>query len=295
MRPRNHTLLFLAILLVGASSLLHASVRLVGIVVDKDGKPISGVEVVAVGVGRDVTTPTGDFAIDFPENRVGTVVSLQIRKSGWRVADAKSLSVTVPRDPVQNPIRIVLVKESAVVAPTVRGLRMAIEGVQQIKRVTGTQPQFQGQTVFCDSVRLTLLFAHTNASSPIRVNDIAVHSKLVVDAEALTKGECDVDPLSARPYGIVETDAFVITGDDTGGVVAKFIKDSTTAFPVDPDNILRSSTGVRAITLRPGEEPVAFDILLETKSDKLLRIWFTANYDSDGPQTVSTPEILLWR
>ncbi len=46
------------------------AVDLTGIVVDRDGTPISGATVKVVGVGSDTTTQTGEFRIPVPNARV---------------------------------------------------------------------------------------------------------------------------------------------------------------------------------------------------------------------------------
>lgn len=209
--------------------------------------------------------------------------------------DRNHLEIVKPRGRDDAPY---LAFKSAYVATAARQqhmLRMEAQGMKQIRKSVDKQPELQGQPVFCDSMRLTLLLAHSQrGNTPVRVNAISVRSEPVRDAASLKPGACAIDRLSSRPYGIVETDTFHVTSSENG-VRARLIKNATTIFDVSAENLLRSATGVRAITLKPGEEPVAFEIMLETKAKSPQRIWFSADYDEDGQRTLSTTPIVVWR
>ena len=173
-------------------------------------------------------------------------------------------------------------------------LRVSVQNPTQLRQLLSGQPLLNDQSVYCDAVRLNLVFTRTDAPGPaIHVNSVSIHEEPVDDVSGV-RGKCTVDPLSSRPYGIVETEAFLITTLDNA-LKARFIKDAYVAFDVDSENLLRSAEHVRAINLKTGDDPVAFDILLETKSSQLHRIWFTIDFDQAGEVRITTTPILIWR
>jgi pimeloyl-ACP methyl ester carboxylesterase len=174
-------------------------------------------------------------------------------------------------------------------------LRFEAQSLKQIKKRLEDQPKLKGQVVFCDSMRLTLLVGLAQTSTtPVLVKSISVHSEPIPEGSSLKPGSCDIDTLSSTPYGIIETETFLIQSDEAG-VSARFIQNAKVAFPLDTDNLLRLPATARAITLKPGEEPVAFNILLQSTATTPQRIWFTADYDEAGQRTASTGPIFLWR
>jgi hypothetical protein len=262
--------------------------------VDEHGDGIAGVSVSAIGGGRDTTVQSGEFAIEFPESRIGTQITLQVSKRDWRVFNPKSLVVTILRDPVQNPVKIVIAPNLAGGA-TAAALRIQIENPKQIRQTVSKQPALRGKTIYCDAMDISLIFAHAETvRTPVRIISVAVHGEPFSDGATLKPGACEIDLLSGRPYGIDKVDSFVITANESG-LRAKYIKDASRAFVVDSQNILQSAEETRGITLKQGEEPVAFDVLLETKADTPRRIWFSVDYDADGPKHLETDSILLWR
>jgi hypothetical protein len=173
-------------------------------------------------------------------------------------------------------------------------IRAEIENVTQIRQLLGDAPQAEGQQVYCDAIRFTLLLAHTKLSSfPVRINSIAAHVREIQDTHLLA-GACKVDVLSSKPYGIVETDTFLLTSSDSG-LNAKFIQNAEKAFEVASDNLLRSASRTRAVTLKSGEEPGGFDILMQARSKRPQQVWFSIQYDDDGARTLTTKPILIWR
>jgi hypothetical protein len=86
----------------------QTEVALGGVVFTAAHKTLPGVEVRIVGGGQDVTTSSGEFSIRLPATRIGQRVTLQVTKRGWEVVDARELSVIVPSDRVQYPIRITM-------------------------------------------------------------------------------------------------------------------------------------------------------------------------------------------
>jgi pimeloyl-ACP methyl ester carboxylesterase len=174
-------------------------------------------------------------------------------------------------------------------------LRVDVQNPRQIVALTGESPKFQGASVICDAGRLTLLIAHKRIdSTPIRIQSIAVKTKKLDLASGMMYGACTLDPLSSKPYGIVEVETAVITTTDAG-VRARFLRNSNTAYPVVAQNLLEGPSGVRGITLKPDEEPFAFNVIVETKSVHPYHVWFDVLYDEDGFKKVSTAPITVWR
>lgn len=174
-------------------------------------------------------------------------------------------------------------------------LRVEAQNTHQIVELSAEAPVFQGSPVLCDAGKFTLLFAHRKMDeTPIRVQSIAVKTKPLDAETGMPHGACALDPLSSKPYGIVETETVVITATDAG-VQARFLRNANTAFPVLPQNLLESPSGVRAITIRAGEEPFAFNVIVETKARHPQQVWFEIAYDEDGVKKVSTTPITVWR
>lgn len=174
-------------------------------------------------------------------------------------------------------------------------LRVEAQNIKQIVALTAEAPVFQGAPVLCDAGRFTLLFAHKRMeATPIRVQSIAVKTKPLDATTGMPRGVCALDPLSSKPYGIVETETVVITTTDAA-VRARFLRNANTAFPVMTENLLESASGVRALALRAGEEPFAFNVIIEARAARPQQVWFEISYDEDGVKKVSTTPITVWR
>jgi hypothetical protein len=178
-------------------------------------------------------------------------------------------------------------------------LRVQIEHPKQaIRLVSNVQPSIDGQTVFCDTVRFALVIAHNQGGkSPVAINDISVNTTPVnLDPSRQLGDECSIDVLASRPYGIAERKAIILTVADSG-VTGRYIESAKEgdAWPIDPHNILDGAKKKLSITLKPGEEPVSFDIALESKTSQLHKVWFTVNYDAAGPKSLNTEPILIGR
>jgi len=202
-------------------------------------------------------------------------------------------SVMIVSAQAANPTRV---KETPLVTATrARVLRMETEGLKQVRTLIGEQPKLNGKPVYCDSVVLSLVLAHTqSANTPIQVNSITVHSEALKDTGSLKPGACEVDRLSSHPHGIRDIDTVVLTAEDDG-VRAKYIKTATSAFEVNPNNILDLPSTSRSVTLRPGEEPFGLRIIVEDNANVPQRIWFSVDYDANGPQTTISEPLLIWR
>ena len=178
--------------------------------------------------------------------------------------------------------------------PASKALRLQVQGVMQTRPALQKPPQIDGTPLYCGALRLTLVLAHAQrVGAPIRVHSVGVRSE-PVPAGMLPPDACAVDVLGARAHGIVNTDVFRLSSEDSG-IKARFMRDATHILDVPSQNLLRSPTGSRAVTLKPGEAPEAFEILIDVRARTPQRLWFVADYDEDGPRTLATPPILIWR
>jgi pimeloyl-ACP methyl ester carboxylesterase len=174
-------------------------------------------------------------------------------------------------------------------------LRFEVQDIKQVKETIGISPTMDGRRVYCDSVRLTLLLAHNQqGTTPIRVNSLAVTAAPLELANTSQLQRCVIDPLSARPYGIVESNAFLIALTDQG-LTAKYLKSARDISEVSTTNLLRSSDVARAVTLKPGEEPVGFDVLVQSKAKPPMAVVFSVHYDENGARVLSTAPLIIWR
>ncbi len=178
--------------------------------------------------------------------------------------------------------------------PASKSLRFQVQAVTQIRPALQQPQQIDGTPLYCGALSLTLVLAHAQrGGAPIRVHSIGVRSE-PAPTGMLPPDACAVDVLGARAHGIVNTDVFRLSSEDSG-VKARFMRDATHILDVPSENLLRASTGSRAVTLKPGEAPEAFEILIDVRARKPQRLWFVADYDEDGPRTLATPPILIWR
>ncbi len=178
--------------------------------------------------------------------------------------------------------------------PSSKALRLQVQAVMQIRPALQQPPQIDGTPLYCGALRLTLVLAHAQrGGAPIRVHSVGVRSE-PVPAGTLPPDACAVDVLGARAHGIVNTDVFRLSSENAG-VKARFMKDATHIVDVPSENLLRAPTASRAVTLKPGEAPEAFEMLIDVRARTPQRLWFVAEYDDDGPRTLATPPILIWK
>jgi hypothetical protein len=177
-----------------------------------------------------------------------------------------------------------------------RGLRAEIRNVVQAIGLQGAPPRTAtNERLYCDSLRLTLILAHDGQSSvPVSIDAIAVNAAAVAPAALGSGATCRVDRFSSQPHGIVEKNVFFVTLGD-GAVRTRFLQDSTVAVRVDENNILTAPTRARAITLKPNEEPVSLDVIVQSLATEPRSLTFTISYDHDGAQTLTTEKVLVWR
>lgn len=175
-------------------------------------------------------------------------------------------------------------------------LRLQMENVGQgVPLVSSEHPAFHGESVVCDTARLTLVVAHNGeGKQPIMVNDIAVKVEPVSQEQASRKINCEVDTLATKPFGIVERDLYVLNVSSKGAS-GRFIRSARPgeAFAINPDNILQTSGEQQAITLKPGEEPIGYAVSVVAAAPGLYRVWFTADYDAKGSKSTKTESFLL--
>jgi hypothetical protein len=270
-----------------------------GIVTDFATKnPVAGAEVTAAGSqarAPDATDGTGRFDIALlPEIKNGALIRIRVQKSGYKVYDEKVIASD------NALVRIVLERTAATptVSAPVRGsdLRLQIERLSQgIQLLSGQQPRWKGEPVFCDTVKLSLVVAHNGeGKQPVLVNDIGVAAERIAAETAASGVDCAVDTLSSKPFGIQERNAYLLDISESGRS-GRFIESARpgAAFKINPNNLLERSDRTIEISLVPNETPIGYDIYVEAQSPGLYRVWFTSNYDASGPRTTKTGSFLL--
>lgn len=78
---------------------------------DETEKPVDNVRVTITGLGEhEISTSSGQCRFtDLPSSiKEGSKINLIIDKEGWTVTDVRSLTVIVPGNPIENPIKIKL-------------------------------------------------------------------------------------------------------------------------------------------------------------------------------------------
>jgi hypothetical protein len=171
------------------------------------------------------------------------------------------------------------------------------EITQAVALIQKNQPTINGEPVFCDTAKLSLLLAHNQGGKrPIMVNSVTLHVEPMTLDSSLPILNCEVDPLGGKPYGIGLRDTYVF---DVGKTNTKgiFIESSqpNAAKKVDPNNILQVADIGHSVTLKPGEEQVAWNVLVNLNKGGIYKIWFSADYDAGGPKTVQTQKFILTR
>jgi hypothetical protein len=174
-------------------------------------------------------------------------------------------------------------------------LRLEIEGLNQAIGLLGAQPHVNGFPVYCDTAKLTLVLAHNgDGRHPILINSVSMKVERVPPRADANKSSCAVDTLASKPFGIVLRNTYVMDVSQ-GNPLGRFIESAKpgAALKVDPDNILEVGNQKYAVTLRPDEEPLGYDVFVEAMTPGLYRIWFTAEYDASGKKVEKTQSFLL--
>jgi hypothetical protein len=177
-------------------------------------------------------------------------------------------------------------------------LRAEIENpIQAVGLVGNSQPTVNGQPVFCDTVRLSLILAHNqHGTTPIAINSISLKVEPLnpSDSNSQKSVDFDVDVLALHPYGVAERKTFVFMADSQN-IAGRYIEslERDGSWTVDSNNILTGGKKDLAITLKPGEEPLGFNICIQSKIAKLSRAWFSINYDAGGMKHLDTNAILI--
>jgi hypothetical protein len=166
---------------------------------------------------------------------------------------------------------------------------------QAINLLSNVSPMFNGENVFCDTAKLTLLLAHNGKGKrPLLVNKIAMKVEQIKPQGNQNQVDCAVDTLSSRPFGIALLNTYVLDITSAGNS-GRFIESAApdAAHVINPDNILDIANKKQVITLKPDEEPIAYDVRVETLTGGLYRVWFSADYDAAGAQTSTTKSFII--
>jgi hypothetical protein len=176
------------------------------------------------------------------------------------------------------------------------GLRAEIENAKQAIDILGTPPKtMDGDPVFCDSMKLSLVLAHTGKSKvPILINSIAINSSSLTSNQLQSGTVCKIDKLSSVPHGIIEKNIFAIKLEDKN-ILSHYIKDASNAIEVDSNNILASKLAARAISLKEAEEPVGLDIMIHSFAEEPRELTFKINYDQNGEKSITTKPVIIWK
>jgi hypothetical protein len=175
-------------------------------------------------------------------------------------------------------------------------LRFEAQNVSQAIDLVSDAPRIvNSEHVFCDTVKLTLLLAHNGKGKrPLLVNTIALKVESLQPQGPQNNVDCTVDTLSSRPFGIVLKNTYILTITAAGNS-GRFIKSALpdAAHVVSPNNILDIAGKKQLITLKPDEEPIAYDVVVEAKTKGFYRVWFSTDYDADGMQTSTTKSFII--
>lgn len=167
------TLYFLGLLFLFANiNMLTASPYILGIVLTEDMKPIKGALVSIIGAGYESSNSLGEFKINLPQSfRVGDKIMLSVEKEGYEVTSPGHLSTIIPRDPVGNPLRIILRKDSSAWV------------IGKNQRLSDKVQLITTQSIVCGKIKLDTIFNN-------RSNESIILSKLVVDSHSSSHFVC---------------------------------------------------------------------------------------------------------
>jgi len=140
-----------------------------------------------------------------------------------------------------------------------------------------------------------LLLAHNGKGKrPLLVNKIAMKVEQIKPHSNQNQVDCAVDTLSSKPHGIELKNTYIFDISSAGNS-GRFIESAApdAAHVISPDNILDIANKKHVITLKPDEEPIAYDVRVDTQTPGLYRVWFSADYDAAGAQTATTKSFII--
>jgi len=212
--------------------------------------------------------------------------------------NANHIDIVKPASREDKPYRTFAAAYASLASPAARrdALRADIQNMKQLIDMREPQPQSQSkEPIFCDSMKFSLVLANPEASkTAILINSIGVEAATVDPAQVPADAQCKVDRFASHPHGIVERNTYMMQVEEAG-VKGKLLMDSATSVSVQSQNILTAGTKTRAISLRPGEEPVGLDFYLQSTAKRPQQITFTISYDQGGEKKLKTQRILLWK
>lgn len=211
--------------------------------------------------------------------------------------NANHVDIVKPESRDDKPYRTFAAAYATLRSPARSGtLRAEIQNATQLIGLRESQPQTQiKEPIYCDSMKLSLVLANPEkAGAPVLINAIGVEVTPLDAAQVVPGLQCKVDRFDSHPHGIVERNTYMMQIVDAG-VRGKLLKDATTSVPVQSQNILVAGANTRAISLRPGEEPVGLDFQLQSTARQPQQITFTISYDQDGEKKLTTRRVLLWK
>ena len=101
------------LLLAAALPLRAATLRGLILANEVGGVPLSNVEISAVaGANTSATDAQGRFSLEFATRQPGDMVQIVVRKTGYVVVNDFQLHLALPRDPIAEPVTLLVCKEA---------------------------------------------------------------------------------------------------------------------------------------------------------------------------------------
>lgn len=77
------------------------------------GSPLAGAEVLMLGINGTITTTSGQFRLRANKLMIGRSVTFRVTMPGWHIKPGQPLEIIVPADPIQHPLRFVMVRDQS--------------------------------------------------------------------------------------------------------------------------------------------------------------------------------------
>ena len=169
--------------------------------------------------------------------------------------------------------------------------RLSAQNIEQYVVLAEDQPTFKESKIYCGTFRMRLLLAH-NGKGKQNVTIHRISANINSPTKPIPKPACVPDSLAGKPAGVIGAESIKVDFDGTNISARRFLS-RTDSRQVSPNNLLADSDSARAITLKPNEEPVSFDVFVSSRVDDVREVFFEAGYDLDGEKTIQTGKVFL--
>ncbi len=169
--------------------------------------------------------------------------------------------------------------------------RFLAQNIEQYEVLAEDQPTFDDSNIYCGTFRMRLLLAH-NGKGQQNVTIHRISAKIDPPTKPIPKPACIPDPLAGKPAGVIGTESIKVDFDGSNITARRFVS-RTDSRQISPENLLADSDSARAITLKPNEESVSFDVFVSSRVDDVREVFFEAVYDLNGEKTIQTGKVLL--